>query len=160
MPVHINPNGYFLDCLFKQHLRHRFQSASPRLTADVCLMASHLHCNLESPFGNNSSISNHRKPSQLYQNHLPWAIQTEALRGRICNHHIHSNYFGKVLGNKCVRVLKVPSSLLPNTANIFSVLLGVQTCKHWMFLVWCRCSCCGGVSFSKAALVCWNRKMV
>lgn len=71
MPVHINQNGYFLDCLFKQHLWHRFQSASPRLTADVCLMASHLHCCLESPFGSNSSICNHRKPRQHYQNHLP-----------------------------------------------------------------------------------------
>lgn len=82
MPVHINQNGHFLDCLFKQHLWHRFQSAAPRLTADVCLMASHLHCYLESPFGNNSSISNHKNPRQHYQNHLPWAIQMKALRGK------------------------------------------------------------------------------
>lgn len=67
---HINQIGYFLDGLFKQHLWHCFQSASPRLTADVCLMASHLHCCLESLFGNNSSISNHRKIRQHYQNSL------------------------------------------------------------------------------------------
>lgn len=79
MPVHIHQNGYFLDCLFK---RHCFWLASPRLTADVCLMGPHLHCYLESPFGNNSSITNHRKQTQHYQNHLAWAIQMKSLGGK------------------------------------------------------------------------------
>lgn len=88
MLVHIHQNWYFLDCLFKQRLWRSFQLASPRLAADGFLMGSHLHCYLESPFGNNSPITDSRKQRQHYQNHLPWAIQMKSLEERISNLHI------------------------------------------------------------------------
>jgi len=54
MLVHTVPSKLvFLDCLFKRCLWHSFQLASPRLTADNCLMGSYLHCYSESLFGNN-----------------------------------------------------------------------------------------------------------
>lgn len=46
----------------------------------------------------------------------------KALRRKKCNHLIHQNYFRKVLGDKCVHVLKIPLCLLPKAADIFSVL--------------------------------------